>query len=253
MDLWEQHGLLQAMYSGDLERCAFQQMALITRAAALQKALATDATLIITERSLESDRACFAQINLTKPCEVAAYAVTHDAVTSTFPPARHATILLEAPIAVTSERIRLRGRNAETQDEDGEAGVPDECGGSILKANDRAARAQPRPLTPSPPSPLRCRPAASTGRARGVLGVAPRRAEARGARDERTRGGGGRGVQDDRRAREGGADVADVRGRRDGGLLACVRIDYDCGRTRGVGPLPVGAWAASALLCVVRH
>ena len=36
VDLWEQHGLLQAMYSGDLERCAFQQMALITRAAALQ-------------------------------------------------------------------------------------------------------------------------------------------------------------------------------------------------------------------------
>lgn len=131
VDLWERHGLLQAMYSGQLERCGFQQMAMVTRAAMLQKALTSSgAPLIITERSVYSDRECFARINLTKPCEAAAYAVTHDAVCSCFPPARHAAVFLDAPLGVISERICRRGREAETQtngeDECAGGGVPDE-------------------------------------------------------------------------------------------------------------------------------
>ena len=72
VQLWEQHGLLSAMYSGMLSRVAFQQAALVTRGAALQKALATGAKLIITERSVVSDRACFAKVNLAERCEVSA-------------------------------------------------------------------------------------------------------------------------------------------------------------------------------------
>ena len=132
VELWERHGLLQAMYSGKLERCGFQQMAMVTRGAMLQKALTSSgAPLIITERSVYSDRECFAKINLTKPCEAAAYAVTHDAICSGFPPARHATVFLDAPLGVISQRIRRRGREAEAEtngddESGGGGGVPDE-------------------------------------------------------------------------------------------------------------------------------
>lgn len=83
--LWEQHGLLAAMYDGSLSRCSFQLMALATRYAALLNTLASDATIIITERSIHSDRACFARVNLDSPADKAAYAATHDALCDALP------------------------------------------------------------------------------------------------------------------------------------------------------------------------
>jgi deoxyadenosine/deoxycytidine kinase len=50
--LWEEHGLLEAMYTDTLSRCAFQLMALTTRYTALLDALASKAKVIITERSV---------------------------------------------------------------------------------------------------------------------------------------------------------------------------------------------------------
>ena len=50
--LWEKHGLLEAMYTDTLSRCAFQLMALTTRYTALLEALASKAKIIITERSV---------------------------------------------------------------------------------------------------------------------------------------------------------------------------------------------------------
>ena len=58
VELWEQHGLLEAMYANTISRSSFQLMAVITRYGTLAQALASDASLIITERSVHSDRAC---------------------------------------------------------------------------------------------------------------------------------------------------------------------------------------------------
>ena len=113
VDLWEKSGLLQAMYTGSIDRCSFQQMAVITRYGALQAALKSGAKLVITERSIFTDRECFAKVGITQPADVAAYAVTHDALVANLPPIRMATILLDAPVDVIQRRIRMRGRSSE--------------------------------------------------------------------------------------------------------------------------------------------
>ena len=70
--LWESHGLLKAMYTNELDRCAFQLMAVCTRWSALVSTLEqSGADIIITERSVQSDRACFAAVNLTKAADQA--------------------------------------------------------------------------------------------------------------------------------------------------------------------------------------
>ena len=126
VDLWESSGLLEAMYSGTIDKCSFQQMAVITRFAALKKAIETGAKLIITERSIHTDRECFAKVGITTPSEAAAYAVTHDSLNQTLPRnLRMAAILLEAPLDVISKRIRMRGRSAEQADDEEEGGVVD--------------------------------------------------------------------------------------------------------------------------------
>ena len=56
VDLWEKSGLLQAMYTNKIDKCSFQEMAVITRFSALTKALSSGAQLIITERSIFTDR-----------------------------------------------------------------------------------------------------------------------------------------------------------------------------------------------------
>ena len=132
VELWEKSGLLQAMYTNTIDKCSFQQMAVITRFGALKRAIETGATLIITERSVYTDRECFAKVGVTSKDEIAAYAVTHDSLCQTLPAdIKMATVLLEAPLDVIARRIRMRGRAAEqeaTMEDDGGAeggGVPD--------------------------------------------------------------------------------------------------------------------------------
>jgi deoxyadenosine/deoxycytidine kinase len=127
VDLWEHHGLLEAMYTGRISRSAFQLMALTSRFGSLMKALSTDATLIITERSCQSDKAGFAVVNLDRKCDQDAYQATYDALFASLPSdVRHGMVLLHAPLPVLNERISKRGRAAEDADSDEGAGVPDE-------------------------------------------------------------------------------------------------------------------------------
>lgn len=131
--LWEEHGLLEAMYTDTINRCAFQVMAVTTRYTSLLDAvLRSEADVIITERSIFSDRACFAKVNLTagSPDETA-YGVTHDALVNSLPEdLRLGTVLLQAPRAVITERIAKRGRAQEEAKDDGNGGsgggIPDE-------------------------------------------------------------------------------------------------------------------------------
>ena len=122
VELWERAGLLAAMYSGTLSLVAFQQTALITRYASIVEALRTPGVrLIITERSIESDRAVFAKLHVTQPIEIAAYAASHDSLRAALPPdLQHGTILLDAPLESLVSRVKQRAREAETEDAVGE-------------------------------------------------------------------------------------------------------------------------------------
>ena len=132
---WEEHGLLAAMYENRISRCTFQLMALSTRYAGLLAALDSDADVIIAERSIESDRACFAEVNLDRAEDREAYAVAHDALRNALPKdLLLSTILLDAPRSVLMQRIAKRGRaeekleklNADEEDPVAAGGVPEE-------------------------------------------------------------------------------------------------------------------------------
>ena len=129
VDIWESRGLLSAMYENRLSRCSFQIMALATRFSPVLRALSTSAELIITERSIYSDRACFATVNLMPgSTDHTAYAVAHDALCAALPEEiRRGTILLDAPRADLAERIAKRGRAAEKSEAESKSavGVPD--------------------------------------------------------------------------------------------------------------------------------
>ena len=130
--VWEEHNLLEAMYTNRISRCSFQLMALTTRYGSLLSTLASSsAELIITERSIFSDRGCFAAVNLEAGSEDhAAYAVAHDALCEAMPAGlHHATVLLDAPRSTVQSRIAQRGRAAEKTDDaddaDSNVGVPE--------------------------------------------------------------------------------------------------------------------------------
>ena len=102
--VWEENGLLQAMYTGELSHGAFQQIALITRFRNLCDALrAPGVKLVIAERSLASDRCVFAETHLG-PLDSRAYGCSNTALTEALGDVRHATVLLEAPIDVLQAR-----------------------------------------------------------------------------------------------------------------------------------------------------
>ena len=51
VSIWEESGLLRAMYSGDVTKCLFQQQALATRFAPFMMALTTPGVqLVVAER-----------------------------------------------------------------------------------------------------------------------------------------------------------------------------------------------------------
>ena len=114
VSLWEDYGLLAAMYSGEISRTAFQLMVLNTRCAWLTKALAVPGVrVVICERSIWSDKAVFADVNITGEAERAAYECTFEALCATLPEVTHATVLLDAPLDVILARVQKRARAAE--------------------------------------------------------------------------------------------------------------------------------------------
>ena len=70
--------------------------------------------VVICERSIWSDKAVFADVNITDKAEKATYACTFEAPVRTLPPVRHATVLLDAPLEVCLARMQKRSRAAET-------------------------------------------------------------------------------------------------------------------------------------------
>ena len=138
VELWEAHNLLEAMYTDRISRCCFQLMALTTRYTSLFRVLEErpEATLIITERSIFSDRYCFAAVNLSTAPDKACYDATHDALIASLPNSDAdgcdlGTVLLEAPRATLNERIAKRGRAQEQEQRkaDGAVGDGDGAGG----------------------------------------------------------------------------------------------------------------------------
>ena len=109
---WERAGLLAALYAGKLAPAAFQLTALVTRAAALKEALADPvAKVVISERSLASDRAVFAATQLAG-ADRDAYDLAY-ATISLPTVAATATVLLECPVEELTRRVARRRRDGE--------------------------------------------------------------------------------------------------------------------------------------------
>ena len=109
---WERAGLLAALYAGKMSPAAFQLTAMVTRAAALKEALADPfAKIVISERSLASDRAVFAATQLSG-ADRDAYDLAH--ATIELPAvAATATVLLDCPVEELTRRVARRRRDGE--------------------------------------------------------------------------------------------------------------------------------------------
>ena len=117
VSIWEESGLLRAMYSGDVTKCLFQQQALATRFAPFMMALTTPGVqLVVAERSIYSDRGIFVATQVKNPLELAAYATEHDALTQLLPAdQRFSTVMLDAPLATLAARVSKRDRASEVE------------------------------------------------------------------------------------------------------------------------------------------
>lgn len=113
VDSWVEAGVLQGFYDGSLNKAVFQQLALMSLAAGLFRALQSpNVRLIVSERSPHSN-AIFAKVNL-QGIEMVAYELTLKQLLDALPRRmeRH-VVLLEAPVPLLCERISTRGRESE--------------------------------------------------------------------------------------------------------------------------------------------
>ena len=109
---WERAGLLAALYAGKMSPAAFQLTAMVTRAAALKEALADPfAKIVISERSLASDRAVFAETQLSG-ADRDAYDLAYETIELPAVAAT-ATVLLECPVEELTRRVSRRRRDGE--------------------------------------------------------------------------------------------------------------------------------------------
>ena len=116
VDAWERAGLLQGMYEGKLSHAVFQQQALMSRAGLLLEAIQKGAHVIVTERSPWSDRAVFAEANLTNRLEKKAYNLTFDFLMRALPKTVNLHLIyLSASVEELAKRIERRGREAEEE------------------------------------------------------------------------------------------------------------------------------------------
>jgi len=120
VDLWQQHGLLQAMYSGELSTAVFQQMALATRQHTVRDALrkVPPPGIVVAERSFVTDAHVFAALNITNPHELNCYGLlsqlaVDDLVASCEGEVQMTMILLESTAEAAHERTQKRDRCAE--------------------------------------------------------------------------------------------------------------------------------------------
>ena len=126
VDEWEQHGLIDAMYEGSLERSSFQMMALVSRVARLTDAILSGAKFIVSERSPWSDCLVFARANL-QGVQLTGYNYAFaklQRVLETHAKINLLMVYLQVPSDSAQERIMHRGRPSEMPDADDTPRVP---------------------------------------------------------------------------------------------------------------------------------
>ena len=115
VDLWEEAGLLDAMYDGSIPPGTFQIAALATRMAPLLKAVREGHRVIVTERCPWSDLEVFTKANLPEgSVELTAYIMAYNALMTAMPPRVTLwNIYLTANVDTLVERMETRNRPAE--------------------------------------------------------------------------------------------------------------------------------------------
>lgn len=115
VDLWEEAGLLDAMYDGSIPPGTFQIAALSTRMAPLLKAVREGHRVIVTERCPWSDLEVFTKANLPEgSVELTAYIMAYNALMTAMPPCVTLwNIYLTAKVDTLVERMETRNRPAE--------------------------------------------------------------------------------------------------------------------------------------------
>ena len=121
VDLWQQHGLLQAMYSGELSTAVFQQMALATRQHTVRDALrkVPPPGIVVAERSFVTDAHVFAALNITNLHELNCYGLLSQLAVDDLVAAsggeelQMTMIYLDATAEAAHERTQQRDRCAE--------------------------------------------------------------------------------------------------------------------------------------------
>lgn len=120
VDLWQKHGLLEAMYSGELDATVFQQMALATRQHTVRDALRKipPPGLVIAERSFVTDAHVFAALRIKNPHELKCYGLlqhlaVEDLIASCDGEVEMTMIYLDATAEAAHQRTQQRDRCAE--------------------------------------------------------------------------------------------------------------------------------------------
>ena len=120
VDLWQQHGLLEAMYNGQLDATVFQQMALATRQHTVRDALrkVPPPGVVIAERSFVTDAHVFAALRIKNPHELSCYGVlqhlaVEDLIASCDGDVCMTMIYLDSTAEAAHERTQQRDRCAE--------------------------------------------------------------------------------------------------------------------------------------------
>lgn len=113
-ELWERHGLLQAVYDKRLSATVFQQVAIASRVGAIGRATRDGGVrVVISERSPFSDKHVFAKSNV-RGIDETAYELSFDDVVSLLPPfSKRRFIVLRANVDTIVSRIAGRSREAE--------------------------------------------------------------------------------------------------------------------------------------------
>ena len=124
---WEEHGLIHALYSGKLDKCAFQMIALTSRITDLINLVLSGARFIVSERSPLSDYLVFANSNL-EGIDLCGYEYCFRKLQALLE--KHAVfnvhmIYLNVEVDTAVARIGARGRHGE-QTEQNECAIPKE-------------------------------------------------------------------------------------------------------------------------------
>lgn len=117
VEAWNDLGILQAMYDGQLDKGMFQLTALMSRIAPIMTAMHSEAEVIVTERSWISDFFVFAQANLRDPMHMSTYKYTFQQLQDALEHLVHVhmtMLYLRCPVETAMARMRDRARDAES-------------------------------------------------------------------------------------------------------------------------------------------